>query len=60
MHRAGYPLAYKLSRTRGWLRSVLYFVILLPLLTSAVIRTFGWMILLANNGFINRTLMAPG
>ena len=55
-----YPLAYTLSRTRGWLRSILYFLVLLPLLTSAVIRTFGWMILLSNNGFINRTLMALG
>ena len=41
-------------------RSVLYFVLLLPLLTSAVVRTFGWMILLGNNGFINRTLIALG
>ena len=39
---------------------MLYFVLLLPLLTSAVVRTFGWMILLSNNGFINRTLMALG
>lgn len=55
-----YPLAFTLSRTRGWLRSFLYFLVLLPLLTSAVIRTFGWMILLSNNGFINKTLMAMG
>jgi putative spermidine/putrescine transport system permease protein len=56
----GYPLAYALSRLRGVRRSVLYFAILLPLLTSAVVRTFGWMILLANNGFINRSLQALG
>lgn len=55
-----YPLAYTLSRTRGWTRSLLYFLVLLPLLTSAVIRTFGWMVLLSNNGFINRTLMDLG
>ncbi len=56
----GFPLAYTLSRLRGFRRSVLYFVMLLPLLTSAVVRTFGWMILLGNNGFINRTLMGFG
>jgi putative spermidine/putrescine transport system permease protein len=54
----GFPLAYALSRARGLKRSVLYFCILMPLLTSTVVRTFGWMILLANNGFINRTLLA--
>lgn len=56
----GFPLAFLLSRLRGMRRSVLYFVLLLPLLTSAVVRTFGWMILLGNNGFINRTLIALG
>jgi putative spermidine/putrescine transport system permease protein len=56
----GYPLAYGLSRLRGWSRALLYFVVLLPLLTSAVVRTFGWMILLSNNGFLNRTLMDLG
>ncbi len=56
----GFPLAFALSRLRGFRRSVLYFVLLLPLLTSAVVRTFGWMILLGNNGFINRTLIALG
>jgi putative spermidine/putrescine transport system permease protein len=56
----GYPLAYGLSRLRGLPRALLYFVVLLPLLTSAVVRTFGWMILLSNNGFLNRTLMDLG
>jgi len=56
----GFPLAFSMARLRGFRRSVLYFVLLLPLLTSAVVRTFGWMILLGNNGFINRTLIALG
>lgn len=56
----GFPVAMALSRAQGWKRSVLYFGILMPLLTSAVVRTFGWMILLANNGFINQTLIASG
>lgn len=56
----GFPLAFALSQLRGFRRSVLYFVLLLPLLTSAVVRTFGWMILLGNNGFINRALITLG
>jgi putative spermidine/putrescine transport system permease protein len=56
----GYPMAYGLSRLRGVSRALLYFVVLLPLLTSAVVRTFGWMILLSNNGFLNGILMGLG
>lgn len=56
----GFPLAYALSSLRGGLRGLLYFGIILPLLTSAVVRTYGWTILLSNNGFINRTLMSFG
>jgi putative spermidine/putrescine transport system permease protein len=56
----GFPLAFALSRARGWKRALLYFTVLLPLLTSAIVRTFGWMILLSNNGFINKTLTAWG
>lgn len=56
----GFPLAYSLSRLRGWKRALLYFAVLVPLLTSAVIRTFGWMILLSNNGFVNHMLTGAG
>jgi putative spermidine/putrescine transport system permease protein len=56
----GFPLAYALSRLRGVARALLYFAVLMPLLTSAVVRTFGWMILLSNNGFINRILLDIG
>ena len=56
----GYPLAYWLSRLRGRARAVLYLAVLIPLLTSAVVRTFGWMILLSNNGVLNKTLINLG
>ena len=56
----GFPLAYMLSRLRGLPRALLYFTVLLPLLTSAVVRTFGWMILLSNNGFLNKSLIGLG
>ena len=55
-----FPLAYWLSRLRGTARAILYLAVLIPLLTSAVVRTFGWMILLANNGFLNKSLIAIG
>jgi putative spermidine/putrescine transport system permease protein len=56
----GFPLAYWLSQLRGTARALLYLAVLVPLLTSAVVRTFGWMILLANNGFLNKNLINLG
>jgi putative spermidine/putrescine transport system permease protein len=57
----GYPLAYTLARLRsGRLRAVLVTCLLVPLMTSVVVRSYGWMILLANTGLINKALMAAG
>jgi putative spermidine/putrescine transport system permease protein len=57
----GYPLAYVLARTRSpRVRGFLVTLILVPLMTSVVIRSYGWMILLANNGLVNQTLRALG
>ena len=38
------------------LRALVFF----PLITSSIVRTFGWIILLSNNGFINNVLEAFG
>jgi len=57
----GYPLAYILARTRSrHLRGILVTLLLVPLMTSVVVRSYGWMILLANNGLVNKTLLALG
>jgi len=56
----GFPLAYHLARTTSKWRTVFYALVLTPLLVSAVIRSFGWMIILANNGLINSTLREWG
>ncbi len=56
----GFPLAFTLVRARASIRGILYILVLSPLLTSAVVRTFGWMILLGTNGFVNRSLIAAG
>jgi putative spermidine/putrescine transport system permease protein len=55
-----YPAAYHLARTPSKWRGVLYAMVLSPLLVGVVIRTFGWIILLANNGLINQLLEALG
>jgi putative spermidine/putrescine transport system permease protein len=54
-------LAYVLARTRSrHLRGILVTLLLVPLMTSVVVRSYGWMILLANNGLVNKALLALG
>ena len=56
----GYPLAYFLARTKSRWRSWLTILVVFPLLLNLVVRTFGWIALLANRGLINETLTAVG
>jgi putative spermidine/putrescine transport system permease protein len=56
----GYPLAYHLALTRSRGKPLLIVCILSPLLVGIVIRCYGWMILLADRGLINASLMQHG
>lgn len=56
----GYPVAYHLARTRSRWKGLLYTLVLSPLLVGMVVRTFGWMIILSNNGVANQTLKSLG
>ena len=55
-----YPLALVFRSASPRLQRVLIFIILMPLLTSVVIRTFAWIVILALEGVVNQTLMALG
>lgn len=54
----GYPLAYFMARTRSRLRPWLIIMVVFPLLLNMVVRSFGWIVLLANHGLINDWLRA--
>ena len=54
----GYPVAYGLARGRHRWKTVLRLCVVAPLLVSVVIRTYGWIVLLAGNGVVNQTLLA--
>jgi putative spermidine/putrescine transport system permease protein len=56
----GYPVAYVYTRAVGVWKSLLTFLIVLPLLTSAVVRTFGWVVILGKQGLINSLLQSLG
>jgi ABC-type spermidine/putrescine transport system permease subunit I len=56
----GYPLAYFLARTRSAWRGVLMFLVIAPLMSGVIVRTYGWIVLLGTEGLINATLVALG
>ena len=56
----GYPLAWITARARPRVRSLLVFAVVLPLLTSVVVRTFAWIVILGRQGILNKTLLALG
>lgn len=56
----GYPLAYWLARLETRWKSVLLTLTIFPLLTSAVVRSFGWMVLLYRSGPVDRVLRGLG
>ena len=56
----GYPLAYFLARAERRVAMIGLFLLVTPLMVSAVIRTFGWLVILGRRGLINSTLDAVG
>ncbi|WP_255571959.1 ABC transporter permease [Celeribacter sp. PS-C1] len=55
-----YPIAWHLSRAKGFKAVFLYACIASPLMTGVLVRNFGWMIVAALNGPLNESLMALG
>ncbi|HEX3413301.1 MAG TPA: ABC transporter permease [Stellaceae bacterium] len=56
----GYPLAYCLARARPQRLAVGLFLLIMPLMVSAVIRVFGWIVILGRKGLVNQALVALG
>ena len=57
----GYPLAYALVFTPNVaIKSFVLVTVVTPLFLGEVVRTYSWIIVLGNNGFINSTLLKLG
>jgi spermidine/putrescine transport system permease protein len=56
----GYPLALYINRKSGRVKSILYMLIIIPLLTSYIIRIYAMRLVLGTNGVINNLLMFMG
>jgi putative spermidine/putrescine transport system permease protein len=52
----GYPIAWICVRASARWRSVLVFLVVLPILTSVVVRTFSWIVILGREGILNHAL----
>jgi putative spermidine/putrescine transport system permease protein len=52
----GVPLALTVARSRGWTRTLLTSLVVLPLLVNIVVRNLGWVVALSENGVLNRIL----
>lgn len=56
----GFPIAYQLAHSTGWVRAAILASVMLPFWTSLLIRTAAWMILLQGEGIINTGLVGLG
>ena len=56
----GYPFGFFMARVRGRWKSALLLLVIVPFWTNALVRLYGWRILLMGNGALNGALMALG
>ncbi len=56
----GYPVAYVLAHASRRVMGLLLIAVILPYFTSAIVRTYAWMVLLGREGLINQYLTLFG
>jgi putative spermidine/putrescine transport system permease protein len=56
----GYPIAWICARARPRWQTVLLFLVILPIMTSVVVRTFSWIVILGRQGVLNQIVLGLG
>ena len=56
----GYPVAYYIGRSPGSWKNTLLFAVMIPFLTSFLIRAYAWIIILREHGALNASLQSIG
>lgn len=56
----GYPLAYQLATAGPRWRTLLLLGVALPFLTSVLVRSYAWMVILGQHGLLNQLLLQTG
>lgn len=55
-----YPMAYAISRSKANTQKIMIMLVMLPMWMNFLIRTYSWMSILEDTGFINQLLMKIG
>jgi putative spermidine/putrescine transport system permease protein len=55
-----YPIAYVLTISGGKLRALILIFVLIPYWVDIIVRSFSWLIMLGDNGLVNKALLALG
>ena len=55
-----FPVAYYIAQQRGSTRTLLLYLITLPFWVSMIVRVYAWMIILGNDGVIDKTVQLFG
>lgn len=56
----GYPVAYLFLVGGRWTKRLILVLTIAPLLTSGIVRTYAWLVILGGRGVVNSTLMGMG
>ena len=56
----GFPVAYLFLIGGTWVRRLILVLTIAPILTSGIVRTYAWIIILGGRGVVNATLMDLG
>jgi ABC-type spermidine/putrescine transport system permease subunit I len=56
----GYPVAYLYLVGGAWTRRLILVLTVAPLLTSGIVRTYAWLVILGGRGVVNTALMELG
>src|ERR687896_1947112 len=56
----GYPLAYFIALKGGRWKNILILLVMIPFLTSLLLRAYAWVVILSGNGIANRILQFLG
>ncbi|MGE7879451.1 ABC transporter permease [Peribacillus muralis] len=56
----GFPAAYYISKLKQRKKAIMLLLTIFPLLTSPVVRSFSWMVIIGKNGVVNKLLLGIG
>lgn len=55
-----FPVAFVMAYSRRWIRNALLVAVMLPFMTSLLVRTYAWILVLSPSGVLSRSLDALG